>query len=108
MRENAWYMENSEGGFHPVASLGENAFGIYDMFGNVSELVFDCYHRGYENAPADGSSWGWFRDGNCAGTVERGGAWNDHLPFLRSSARVGSAGDYTGFRCVKDIVGDSR
>lgn len=42
----------------PVGSFAPNAFGLYDMFGNVWEWVEDCFHNNYEGAPTDGSAWG--------------------------------------------------
>jgi formylglycine-generating enzyme required for sulfatase activity len=42
----------------PVGSFAPNAFGLYDMFGNVWDWVEDCFHNNYEGAPTDGSVWG--------------------------------------------------
>jgi formylglycine-generating enzyme required for sulfatase activity len=42
----------------PVGSFSPNAFGIYDMFGNVWDWVEDCFHNNYQGAPTDGSAWG--------------------------------------------------
>jgi formylglycine-generating enzyme required for sulfatase activity len=41
----------------PVGSFRPNAFGIYDMEGNVWEWAEDSWHDSYEGAPADGSAW---------------------------------------------------
>ena len=42
---------------HLVGTKLPNAFGIFDMIGNVREHVEDCYHDSYANAPIDGSAW---------------------------------------------------
>jgi formylglycine-generating enzyme required for sulfatase activity len=49
--EYAWYSENSAGQTHPVGEKKPNAFGLYDMAGNVWQWVEDCYHDNYNEAP---------------------------------------------------------
>ena len=56
----------------PVGKFPANAFGLYDMHGNVWEWVEDCYHADYRERPADGSAW---TAGNCSRHVVRGGSW---------------------------------
>jgi len=81
----AWFKRNSEGKTQPVAKKKPNAFGLYDMFGNVSQLVEDPYHRNYDGAPSDGAVW---RQDGEARRVVRGGSWYDDLPVsLRSASR---------------------
>jgi formylglycine-generating enzyme required for sulfatase activity len=71
----------------PVGSFPPNAFGLYDMHGNVTQWVEDCWHDDYtEKAPADGTAW---VDGSCDGRVLRGGSWADSESELRSAARTG-------------------
>src|SRR5262249_43317192 len=71
----------------PVGSFGANTFGLYDMNGNVSEWVEDCWHDDYSaKHPTDGSAW---REGNCNGRVVRGGSWEGGPAELRSAARTG-------------------
>jgi formylglycine-generating enzyme required for sulfatase activity len=68
----AWFSNN--GGFttHPSAKKQANAWGLYDMSGNVGEWVEDSYHDNYNGAPTDGSAW----PGDGAIRVLRGGSWN--------------------------------
>ena len=55
--EIAWIMENSGGVDRPVGLKRPNAFGLYDMFGNVPEWTQDTWHPDYKGAPTDGSAW---------------------------------------------------
>jgi formylglycine-generating enzyme required for sulfatase activity len=69
----------------PVGSFKPNAFGLYDMHGNVWQWVEDCYHGDYKEAPADGSAW---TSGDCSIHVVRSGAWNLEPQYVRSAFRV--------------------
>lgn len=82
-----------------VGSYPPNAFGLYDLHGNVCEWVADGWHGDYAGAPGDGQSWAQSGDER---RVIRGGAW-DYLPrLLRSSWRDWRPMDYRadniGFR----------
>jgi formylglycine-generating enzyme required for sulfatase activity len=72
----------------PVGSFAANAFGLYDMHGNVWEWVEDCSHGNYTGAPSDGSAW---VSGDCSGRVLRGGSWFYGPQFLRAADRLGDA-----------------
>lgn len=81
-----WYYEN--GGWHPrpVAGKQANAFGLYDMSGNVDEWVQDCYHDNYFGAPADGGA----RISACSSTgyVLRGSSWKHYeAKYTRAAYR---------------------
>ena len=82
----AWSSENSGGKTRPVTGKQANAFGTYDMSGNVWEWVEDCYHENYDGAPGDGSAWS---DVDCTRRVLRGGSWFSAPAYARSTNRVG-------------------
>ena len=75
----------------PVGSFNPNAWGIYDMHGNVWEWVEDCWNDSYEGAPADGSAW---ESGDCNRRVLRGGSWYNEPRNLRSASRSGGPTDF--------------
>ena len=64
-----------------------NAFGLYDMHGNVWEWCADAWHDDYHGAPIDGRAW--LSDANEGYRVQRGGSWRDQPQFCRSAFRVG-------------------
>jgi formylglycine-generating enzyme required for sulfatase activity len=79
----------------PVGSFPPNGFGLYDMHGNVSQWVEDCWHDDYTaGVPTDGSAW---LDANCEGRVLRGGSWEDSQSELRSAARTGEFKDMSSY-----------
>ena len=68
----------------PVGSFAGNAFGVFDMAGNVWEWVEDCYNNNYEGAPTDGRAW---TSGDCSHRVMRGGSWHHYSGHVRSAFR---------------------
>jgi formylglycine-generating enzyme required for sulfatase activity len=98
----AWYDENSGDTTHPVAQKLPNAWGLYDMSGNVWEWCEDCYHESYSGAPADGHSW---VSPSGSSRVSRGGSWYYYADYCRSAYRSGDAPGYRdviqGFRLAR-------
>lgn len=88
----------------PVGSFKANAFGLYDVVGNVAEWTMDCMNLSYLDAPADGSSWG---RGICSSRMTRGGSWFTGSREVRLPARFnlknGDRNDFTGFRVVRKV-----
>ncbi|MFN7502401.1 MAG: SUMF1/EgtB/PvdO family nonheme iron enzyme [Dolichospermum sp.] len=84
-----------------VGSFPPNAFGLYDMHGNVWEWCQDDWHDNYIDAPKDGSVWT-SRSGN--NKVMRGGSWSNYPGYCRSAYRIYSGLDndsiLVGFRVV--------
>ena len=92
------------GGTVPVGSFRPNAFGLYDVHGNVSEWVQDCWDENYVGAPSDGRA----REiGDCSRQVMRGGSWGSAPRFLRSTYRgrnaAGNRGYGLGFRIARSL-----
>ena len=91
----AWHKENSGDTTHPVAQKTPNAWGLYDMYGNVLQWCADWYGDYPGGAVTDptGPERGYFR-------MARGGSWR--VGLFRSASRAGGSSgrrDYTiGFR----------
>jgi formylglycine-generating enzyme required for sulfatase activity len=85
-----------------VGSFPPNAFGIYDMHGNVWEWCLDHWHDNYKGAPTDGSAW--IEGGDSNRRLLRGGSWDSNPRSCRSANRNRDNPDYRfndiGFRIV--------
>ena len=75
----------------PVGKYEPNAFGVYDMHGNVYEWVEDCWNKDHSGAIGDGSPR---TDGNCKFRVMKGGSWVTHGYQTRAAARIRYVMDY--------------
>ncbi len=86
-----------------VGTYPANAYGLYDMHGNILEWCADRYHGNYIGAPTDGGAWQ--QDGNST-YVLRGGSWSSKPSYCRSAARIYYQPNYRcsyfGFRVVCD------
>jgi len=124
----AWHAENSAKTTHPVGQKKPNAWGLYDMHGNVAEWCNDRYAKDYYSSmgvPPMSQDHG--QDARATGIkdprgpsegrerVIRGGAWNSSPGSCRSSYRTSSlsiddtclADDAIGFRCVRNAPASS-
>ncbi|MEQ9328727.1 MAG: SUMF1/EgtB/PvdO family nonheme iron enzyme, partial [Rhodospirillales bacterium] len=88
----------------PVGRFQANAFGVYDLHGNVSEWVEDCWSTNYYNAPVDG---GPSEIRECRDRIVRGGSWYSKPENLRSAYRGGNFISlryyYYGFRLARNL-----
>ena len=97
----AWYKMNASNSSHPVKGKKANAWGLYDMAGNVTEWTNDFYQENLGSSSVSDPT------GPTTGTlmVLRGGSWNQETSYLRSASRfkVAATGRsaFIGFRCVK-------
>jgi formylglycine-generating enzyme required for sulfatase activity len=91
--EYAWL--NTKSGTRPVGLKKPNAFGLFDVHGNVIEACQDSWHDTYEGAPSDGSAWE-----PKGGGVGRGGCWSSRKAWLCRCASRTQLGltEATGFR----------
>ncbi len=99
LEEIAWFGKNSDDESHPVGGKKPNAWGLYDMFGNVREWTADTYQPDfYANSPVDDPTGppanygergqpGYAGGAGVALPVIRGGGWPNPESFLRVSDR---------------------
>ncbi|MCB1734164.1 MAG: formylglycine-generating enzyme family protein [Gammaproteobacteria bacterium] len=100
--ELAWCSANSGRETHDVKQKSPNAWGLYDMLGNVWEWTEDHWHGHYRGAPEDGKAW---YTGPGGSRVVRGGSWLASARFVscavRNHNRPGGRFGDLGFRCAR-------
>ena len=93
------YLSCSNGYAHsaPAGSFAANAFGLYDLQGNVWEWTADCYRKDYSAPPAD----------LCVDRTVRGGSWSSAAsslrPSVRAKAMIKDRYDDVGFRVAREL-----
>ena len=113
LKDFAWYAQNSSATTHPVGRKKPNAWGLYDMHGNVAEWCSDRYSETYYRQSPDKDP-----RGPAEGKERslRGGAWNSSPESCRSAYRASDpaiddtclANDAIGFRCVRSSPAGGR
>lgn len=110
-----WFADNSGGKTHLVGQKKPNAWGIYDMHGNVIEWCNDVYDSNYYAAGVEKNPRG-PDEGPNPKFVLRGGAWNTSADACRSAYRLGEfpgavdgcfGRDDLGFRCVRNAPAEA-
>ncbi|MDP3504296.1 MAG: SUMF1/EgtB/PvdO family nonheme iron enzyme [Myxococcales bacterium] len=104
--EIAWYSENSSSSVHPVGKKKKNAYGLYDMLGNVWEWTWDAMdYKPYTENMTDTIIGGLSQESEGQDRVVRGGGYSDSAAYVRASHRyqypAGSGGSTYGFRPVR-------
>ncbi len=117
-----YFKDNSEGKFHKVQTLKPNAWGLYDMHGNLSEWTLDQYDPKVYDKRADGTADPTVPPGSKYPRVMRGGSYLDEVKEGRCANRIASSADwnkrdpqipksrwwltdgvFTGFRVVRPL-----
>ena len=103
----SWMVGCSDGHSHTasVGSFRANAWGLYDVLGNVFEWTEDCWNGNRRSGPSDGSA---YEHGDCNLRVLRGGAWGSKPRYLRSASRSRSTtserNSDVGFRVARTLT----
>ncbi len=94
LKDYGWYWDNSQDKYHEVALKKPNAWGLYDMHGNVAEWTMDQYQEDYFSTLQDGALNPWRTYDNLYPRSVKGGSWQDDAEFLRSADRLMSVREW--------------
>jgi formylglycine-generating enzyme required for sulfatase activity len=125
LKEYGFFKDNSAGKFHHVGQLKPNAWGLYDMLGNLSEWTIDQYSPNYyetisskDPKTAPGSKYpktvkgGSYMDDakelRCANRLASDADWNIRDPQIPKSKWWLTDGMFVGFRVVRPLVQPSK
>jgi formylglycine-generating enzyme required for sulfatase activity len=110
LRQYAWFADNSDQKTHAVGEKKPNPWGLYDLYGNVSEWCEDVYSATYYKESPVVDPHGPANSGKDVKRVIRGGSWQSSPDACRTTARQGEktgdsdacfSTDFCGFRCVR-------
>jgi len=98
LEDHGWFVENADEERHTVGEKKPNAFGLFDMHGNVAEWVLDAYNeKGYTHLKAGATytvEQTFNKPKSLYSRVVRGGSWELDDVQCRSAARLGSHEDW--------------
>ena len=105
-------LRQNNNGTHPVGQKRPNAWGLYDLHGNVWEWCADDWHDSYEGAPTESQIWTKdiknYEEGDGTNKLLRGGSWFDYAIYCRSAIRDGDGTtdwyNYFGFRVAASVL----
>jgi formylglycine-generating enzyme required for sulfatase activity len=112
LRQYAWFLANADQKTHAVGQKKANRWGLYDLYGNVSEWCEDVYSPAYHQDSPTVDPHGPANPGQDSKRVIRGGSWKSSQDACRTTARQGEktgdsdacfSTDYCGFRCVRRV-----
>jgi formylglycine-generating enzyme required for sulfatase activity len=115
LRQFGWFGDNADQKTHTVGQKKANRWGLYDLYGNVSEWCEDVYSAAYYRTSPATDPTGPASAGGDVLRVIRGGSWRSSPDQCRSAARQGEktgdtdacfSTDYCGFRCVRRVMPD--
>jgi formylglycine-generating enzyme required for sulfatase activity len=110
LRQNAWFADNAGEQTHAVGEKKPNRWGVFDLYGNVSEWCEDVYSPGYYRDSPGVDPRGPPSPGKDVKRVLRGGSWKASADMCRGTVRQGERTgdsdacfytDFCGFRCVR-------
>jgi len=110
LKQFSWYGENASEQTHPVGQKKANRWGIFDLYGNVSEWCEDVYSPDYYKTSPPVDPVGPPSPGKDVQRAMRGGSWKSSADMCRVAFRQGQKTgdtdacfftDYCGFRCVR-------
>jgi formylglycine-generating enzyme required for sulfatase activity len=113
LRQFAWFAGNADERTHPVGQKKPNAWGLFDLYGNVSEWCEDVYSPTYYRESPAVDPRGPPSPRKDVKRVMRGGSWRASPDMCRASFRQGQRTgdtdacfytDYCGFRCVRRVT----
>ena len=113
LRQYAWFADTAGEKTHVVGQKKPNAWGLYDLYGNVSEWCEDAYSPTYYAASPASDPLGPPSPGKSVKRVLRGGSWKSSAEMCRATfrqaERTGDADacfytDFCGFRCVRRLT----